>query len=175
MKPYVEKMDALTYNNYVFWEEDVRAILLERDNWEQNFPVGGQIRGKKFKFSNVLEELLAEEADLIQSQKEQEQTALKIENALTKNPQKKLKDVKCYNCRKMGHYKFNCGVQNVGDKKEDTRKKTSRKKKKKNVENDCTIDVCMSTDAPNTSGWVFDSGASTHFCGDKMLRHDLTP
>ncbi|GFS76109.1 retrovirus-related Pol polyprotein from transposon TNT 1-94 [Nephila pilipes] len=139
----------------------------------------------EFKFSNVLEELVAEEARQSQikvdqeearqsqikvDQEEARQSQIKVnqeEAALKPEGEEPLKELKDVKCGKMEQFEFDCRVPNA---EEDTVKETSRKE---NITNSYTTVTCL--DSPYTRAWLFDSGSMFHFCKNREWFDTFTP
>ena len=94
----------------------------------------------------------------------------KYKNDMKKN--KFFKNVKCFNCNKMGHYARDCKAPNKG-------KQTKRKENTNiNVEIKDSKEIAFNTQESknnNKRTWLLDSGATSHMCCEKSLFKELKP
>ncbi|GBN12499.1 hypothetical protein AVEN_17630-1 [Araneus ventricosus] len=120
---------------------------------------------EKFKFINVLNELIAEEARLKQSKGDLEVVALHSVNKIS--AKKKLESkVKWFcNSEQTSLSKACCKYKN---------KKLNRARNL-NAESSFITEACFNEANRNRNSWVFDTAASSHFCGNKNLFQEFQP
>lgn len=117
----------------------------------------------EFKFDKILQELLAEESRLKQSQKDHEVIALLSgKQKQSSKPELKQENKICYRCSKPGHTSKQC-------------RQPSKKNLKDRIprpESSFIVESSFSEGNSNLS-WVFDTAASAHFCSNKNLLTDF--
>jgi hypothetical protein len=143
-------------------EEDICATLLRSLPSQYEMMVQAVRMGLyKITYSALVMKIKSEEVRQRDLNEVQEQTAMFAKKRYqgTKKNMKDKKQVKCYSCGKLGHYKNEC-----------------RNKKKKN-ENYMESHVAFHTNIMRRSEdramWVIDSGASNHMCNDRTVFEDL--
>lgn len=114
----------------------------------------------KFKFDEVLTELLAEESRLRQSRGDQQSVALLNEH---KNRKQK-KNVKCFKCNKNGHYARDCRM---------TVKKENAQSLSKRPEKSFICEANIGINSSSDTAWTIDSAASSHFCKNRELFYEF--
>lgn len=109
-------------------------------------------------FNNLLPRLLAEES-IMRPERKQEAVAMKMSTANDKPKAYKKKDIVCHHCGKKGHIKRHCrslkretadGAVGQGDKKK-------------------FAIMAQTTTRKKNSGWLVDSGASSHMTPDRNV------
>jgi hypothetical protein len=111
----------------------------------------------------------------VKKRKERREVSLKK----TKRPRykKDASKVRCYNCKKLGHYAFQCPHKNEkGNRKHhahatDTEEPTSKKAKESKDEEYVFVSALTGTITQGSDIWLMDSGASKHMTG---FRSSLT-
>jgi hypothetical protein len=111
----------------------------------------------------------------VKKRKERREASLKK----TKRPRykKDASKVRCYNCKKLGHYAFQCPHKNEKGKHHahaaDTKDPTSKKEKESKDEEYIFVSALIGTitQGSDTDIWLVDSGASKHITG---FRSSLT-
>jgi hypothetical protein len=162
-------------------------------SWDP-FVQGICARSKLPKFDKLWSDCTQEESRLIsKSQKENddENQALvahvkkrkergEVSPKKTKRPhyKKDVSKVRCYNCKKMGHYAAQCPHRNEKGKRKhhahatDTEEPTSQKKAKD--EEFVFVSALIGTITQGSDTWLVDSGASKHMTGFRSSLTNLT-
>lgn len=121
----------------------------------------------KFKYDKVLAELLAEEARLTQSQKDNGNTTV-FRVGINKNPTKPVvkqasvtrqSAIRCYKCNRKGHFASKCKSRNQSNSRNSRRGAFTQASYLTEV--NCT--------SYNDDTWVFDTAATMHFCKNRSL------
>ncbi|GBN12901.1 Retrovirus-related Pol polyprotein from transposon TNT 1-94 [Araneus ventricosus] len=120
---------------------------------------------EKFKFINVLNELIAEEARLKQSKSDLEVVALHSANRNSTKKKLESKVKRFSNSEQISLSKAHCKYKN----------KKPNRARNLNVESSFITEACFNETNGNRNSWVFDTAASSHFCGNKNLFHEFQP
>ncbi|GBN08374.1 Retrovirus-related Pol polyprotein from transposon TNT 1-94 [Araneus ventricosus] len=120
---------------------------------------------EKFKFINVLNELIAEEARLKQSKSDLEVVALHSANRNSTKKKLESKVKRFSNSEQISLSKAHCNYKN----------KKPNRARNLNVESSFITEACFNETNGNRNSWVFDTAASSHFCGNKNLFHEFQP
>lgn len=108
-------------------------------------------------FNNLLPRLLAEES-IIKPEQKKETVAMKM-TANSKPKNFKKKDIVCHHCGKKGHIKRDCRAL-----KRETAAETAGQEDKKKF-----AIMARTTATRHNSGWLVDSGASSHMTSDRNV------
>ena len=178
IEDYIDRVELLkeeleSISNTIISDEDAIMTILsgisdQYDSFVQCLTVNAKAQ---IKLVDVIKSLKTEEKR--RNEKRQDVKTTENEQAFntkTKHFKKKkfFKDIKCYNCDKIGHYASDC--------KSPQKKTRNNKKVNVNISNNKKEDFIFQTseqDIKSRSLWLLDSGATNHICCSKEMFQSL--
>ncbi len=143
-------------------EEDICATLLRSLPSQYDMLVQAvRMSMQNVAYSALVMKIKSEEIRLRDQEERQEQTAMfaKKKHYGAKKDKKDKKQVKCFGCGKMGHFKSECRA-----------KKSPNEDKS---ESHVAFNANVKRSSEDRAMWVVDSGASNHMCNDRTLFEDF--
>lgn len=132
----------------------------------------------KFKYEEIVNELVAEESRLKLRNADKIQNAEVMQTFRLRKP-----NITCFRCGLKGHVKSNCRVKISHEKGKNRNTKFNPSLKNRDEKKDFQIgkagtfltQAYFSKTSENGSDWIFDTAASNHFCNDKTFFIEFVP